>query len=288
MNGKRIRQLLSGGLALLGAAGVTTVQAAGEALSLRIGPALANGVTTAVVEIRNPADVEAFSLELSFASGQTLSLPTTGWFTRGGYFPASPFGPAPAAELNDYIDSIARTRVYLDGFHPSAGSGAVGGVTFKVAAGAKPKIDDDPADAQVIALSGKFWSRSLQREISFLAVTAEFTVAASQDGDGDGIPDSLDNCPTVNNPDQTDSNGNGVGDACDTPPLDTDGDGIPDSIDPDDDNDGVLDASDNCPLVANPDQADDDRDGIGNACDPTPRLCRECLPGRGGWRAILH
>lgn len=31
--------------------------------------------------------------------------------------------------------------------------------------------------------------------------------------------------------------------------------------------DGVLDASDNCPDAANPDQADRDRDGIGNACE---------------------
>jgi hypothetical protein len=39
--------------------------------------------------------------------------------------------------------------------------------------------------------------------------------------------------------------------------------------DPDDDNDGVPDAQDNCPIVANPDQHDDDRDGLGNACDAT-------------------
>ena len=34
------------------------------------------------------------------------------------------------------------------------------------------------------------------------------------DGDKDGIPDTVDNCPTVGNPGQLDSNGNGVGDAC--------------------------------------------------------------------------
>ena len=37
---------------------------------------------------------------------------------------------------------------------------------------------------------------------------------------------------------------------------------------PDTDGDGILDASDNCPLVANPSQADRDGDGIGDACDP--------------------
>lgn len=35
----------------------------------------------------------------------------------------------------------------------------------------------------------------------------------------------------------------------------------------DDDNDGILDPADNCPLVANPDQIDSDGDGDGDACD---------------------
>jgi len=33
--------------------------------------------------------------------------------------------------------------------------------------------------------------------------------------DGDGVPDDQDNCPTIANQDQTDTNHNGVGDACD-------------------------------------------------------------------------
>jgi len=38
----------------------------------------------------------------------------------------------------------------------------------------------------------------------------------------------------------------------------------------DTDRDGIADDVDNCPNVANPDQADEDKDGIGDACDPCP------------------
>jgi hypothetical protein len=39
--------------------------------------------------------------------------------------------------------------------------------------------------------------------------------APAPDGDGDGIPDASDNCPSVSNPDQADIDHDGVGDACD-------------------------------------------------------------------------
>jgi hypothetical protein len=36
------------------------------------------------------------------------------------------------------------------------------------------------------------------------------------------------------------------------------------------DGDGIADASDNCPDVANPDQGNEDGDAFGDACDPCP------------------
>ncbi|RZB38447.1 MAG: hypothetical protein SRB2_00195 [Desulfobacteraceae bacterium Eth-SRB2] len=71
------------------------------------------------------------------------------------------------------------------------------------------------------------------------------------DSDGDGVLNVSDNCPDTPNPDQTDTDGDGQGDACD----------------PDDDNDDVLDVDDNCQFVANTAQADYDLDGQGDACD---------------------
>jgi hypothetical protein len=47
---------------------------------------------------------------------------------------------------------------------------------------------------------------------------------------------------------------------------------------PDTDNDGIPDASDNCPLVFNPSQLDNDIDGIGDCCDPNTPIPPGCSP----------
>jgi beta-glucanase (GH16 family) len=113
-------------------------------------------------------------------------------------------------------------------------------------------------------------------------------VVEPPDADDDGVPDRRDNCPDTPNPDQSDNDGDGQGDACDPDddddgvpdesdncPLeanpdqeDLDGDGLGDVCDPDDDGDGVADESDNCPRQANPGQEDFDGDGLGDVCDP--------------------
>lgn len=81
------------------------------------------------------------------------------------------------------------------------------------------------------------------------------------DMDGDGVPDRLDNCVDVYNPDQADVDQNGRGDACD-----------------DWDRDGIINSLDNCPEVANRDQKDTDGDGIGDACDDVDDRILESNP----------
>jgi len=101
-----------------------------------------------------------------------------------------------------------------------------------------------------------------------------------------------DNCPSASNSDQTDSDSDLYGDACDcvATGADTDGDCIDDTTDncvgtynydqtnsdtdqygdacdADDEGDGVLDDSDNCPDVSNATQTDTDADGTGDYCD---------------------
>jgi len=49
--------------------------------------------------------------------------------------------------------------------------------------------------------------------------------------------------------------------------ADLDHDGMGDACDPDDDGDGIADTADNCPMLANANQFDEDRDGTGDACE---------------------
>ncbi|MEX2210639.1 MAG: FG-GAP-like repeat-containing protein [Gaiellaceae bacterium] len=99
------------------------------------------------------------------------------------------------------------------------------------------------------------------------------------DGDGDGISDYVDNALSAPNAPRLDLNTDAAVNYRDQ--LDNDFDtvlGNPedsstwqrlgDPADADDDNDGLADGLDNCPLVANPDQGNADGDAAGDACDP--------------------
>jgi len=133
------------------------------------------------------------------------------------------------------------------------------------------------------------WNEPLAQTLYGCGATAPTCngLTLDDDDDNDSVLDVSDNCPLIVNPDQLDTDGDGLGNACDddddndgvldindafpldaTEWADNDADGTGDNADTDDDNDGVLDVNDNCHWVANPDQMDTDANGFGDACDP--------------------
>ena len=147
----------------------------------------------------------------------------------------------------------------------------------------KSLVIDDTSESFPVITSEKTVSIA-ENSIDALTVSSILSSSGS-DIDGDGIVDSLDNCPNTANSNQRDSDSNGEGDVCE----DSDGDGVLDYKDvcpyipnadqkdsdfdgvgdvcDDSDGDGIYDPSDNCPATSNSDQSDIDGDGIGDVCD---------------------
>ncbi|MFN3202408.1 MAG: thrombospondin type 3 repeat-containing protein [Bradymonadia bacterium] len=137
----------------------------------------------------------------------------------------------------------------------------------------------DAADAVSCAFDGQAPAgASIDAETCVVTWTPTYDQAAggptafqilASDGDGGEAPGTV-SCQAVH----ADEDDDGVPDADDNCPAvanadqaDNEGDGQGDACDADDDNDGAEDVADNCPAVANADQANSDDDGDGDACD---------------------
>jgi aminopeptidase N len=98
-------------------------------------------------------------------------------------------------------------------------------VTLTTASGSETRTvwNDQPDQDFVLETTAPVTGLAFDEHEWILRASEELVVLA--DSDGDGVPDRNDDCPRLSNPDQTDTDADGLGNACDP---DDDGDGIPD------------------------------------------------------------
>ena len=130
----------------------------------------------------------------------------------------------------------------------------------------------------IITLNQDLWKKSYeiidgQTVLAILSnVYSKIQCNFNSDYDCDGIPNSQDNCPNDYNPNQRDTDKDGIGDVCSP---DIDGDKVPNPKNIVDDNnrvnisalEGWTGQLDNCLFIANPDQKDTNHNGIGDSCE---------------------
>ena len=154
----------------------------------------------------DPGDTDSFGIRYN----GFIELPTTGSYTF-------------------FTNSDDGSKLYIDGVQivdNDGGHGAqerLGTVTLSSGLHRIQVVYFEGTGGQ--SLTVQYQGPSITKQnVSFTVLSSNCNT--SMDADGDGIADSVDNCPTVANANQLDTDGDGIGDVCD---QDDDNDGIPDT-----------------------------------------------------------
>lgn len=206
---------------------------------------------------------------------------TTPWTSAGGDFSGTTSASASIGDVGTYTwtstpQLVADVQGWLD--TPAMNCGWL--------------VQGDESQA---GTAKRFETRETADSSQRPALSITYTLPPT-DTDTDGVPDVLDNCPSVPNTDQADTDSDGVGDACDGCPTDpaktAPGACECGTADTDSDGDGVADCADGCPTdpaKSSPGacgcgipEVDSDGDGTPNCVDGCPNDPHKAAPGACG------
>lgn len=216
---------------------------------------LSNGISK-TGHLAGYQDIDIYSLEVNSPSQLTLNIEKLERDYNYIIYAVTDAGGALLASGTLYNDELDAKRIGLDG-----------------------------TGTYYIGIGGRDSYNTSLNEYEITAFVTEDPNNSNEDSDGDSVLDDVDNCPSVQNENQLDTDGDNLGDVCDQDDdgdgiadtddafpldaseyLDTDADGVGNNADTDDDGDGVEDASDDFPLDAT-ETLDTDGDGVGNNAD---------------------
>jgi len=202
--------------------------------------------------IGHPAIIGVMSVAAINATdqGNNTIAPYSGRGQSEIFFPAYQVRKKPDITAIDGVSVTGSGGFPTPFFGTSAASPHIAGVAALIKS-ANPTVSSTRIYQAIVNTAFDLGSAGHDSTFGYGRVNALAAVQRLNDMDGDNISDQLDNCPSIANQNQTNTDNDGLGNACD----------------PDDDNDGIPDVSDNCPLISSANQTDTDADGQGNPCD---------------------